>query len=265
MVSNPLVGAVFLFRSGAETFFDKKIEMNKFRCIVVDDEELARTLLENFTGRLPYLELVGKCKDPLEAMQLMQEQPVDLMFLDIQMPGLTGVEFLRTLKTKPVVIFTTAYSDYALEGYALDVIDYLLKPFSFERFVQAVNKAVELLQLKASAAKGRQETGETDRDFILVKSEHKIYRLKLDDILYIESMREYVAYHTPAVRILSLQSLKSLEEELPDHRFIRIHKSYIVAISKIETLEGNMVHVGKEKLPIGANYKEAVLSKVFQS
>ena len=231
----------------------------KIRCLVIDDEELARLLLDNYISRLPSLELAGKCKDPMEAIQLMQEQPIDLLFLDIQMPGLTGIEFLRTLKQKPLVIFTTAYPDYAIEGYSLDVIDYLLKPFGFERFVQAVNKATELLQLKSST-NGPAES----KDFILVKSEHKIHRIKFDDIRFIQSMREYVAYYLPTGRILSLNSLKSLEAELPSDRFIRIHKSYMVAIKKVDTLEGNMVHIGKEKLPIGASYREEVLGRIFQ-
>jgi DNA-binding LytR/AlgR family response regulator len=243
------------------------INMPNIRCLVVDDEELARTLLENYIGRLPHLELAGKCKDPLEAMQVLQSAPVDLLFLDIQMPGLTGVEFLRTLKSKPVVIFTTAYPDYALEGYALDVTDYLLKPFSFERFVQAVNKAGELIRLKnanplPSGAENLPAT--SGKDFILVKSEHKIHRIKYDDILFVESMREYVAYYTPGGRILSLGSLKGLEEELPKDRFIRTHKSYMVAIDKIETLEGNLLHIEKHKLPIGASYREDVLARIFQ-
>lgn len=240
--------------------------MNKIRCLAVDDEELARTLLENYIERLPHLELVGQCKDPLEAIQVLQNEPVDVLFLDIQMPGLTGVEFLRTLKTRPVVIFTTAYPDYALEGYTLDVIDYLLKPFSFERFVQAVNKAGEMLRLKTGNGNTATAVPEEEpvRDFILVKSEHKIHRIKYDDILYIESMREYVAYYTPNGRILSLNSLKSLEEELPADRFMRIHKSYIVSLEKIETLEGNQLHIGKEKLPIGASYREEVLARIFK-
>ena len=230
------------------------------KTLVIDDEELARTLLENYIGRLPNLELVGKCKDPMEAIPLMQAQNIDLLFLDIQMPGLTGIEFLRSLKQKPLVIFTTAYPDYAIEGYSLDVIDYLLKPFSFERFVQAVNKASELMQLKTGANNASPE----NKDYILVKSEHKIHRIKYDDINFIQSMREYVAYYTPNGRILSLNSLKSLEVELPSDRFIRIHKSYIVAIDKVATLEGNRVHIGKEKLPIGASYREQLLDKVFQ-
>jgi DNA-binding LytR/AlgR family response regulator len=240
--------------------------MNKIRCIVVDDEELARALLENYIGRLPHLELVGKCKDPMEAVAVIQQQQPELLFLDIQMPGMTGVEFLKTLAKKPLVIFTTAYSDYALEGYSLDVTDYLLKPFGFERFVQAVNKASELLLLRTSNAQATSpvsDTSATQRDYLLVKSEHKIHRIRLDDINYIQSMREYVAFYTPNGRILSLYSLKKLEEELPEEKFIRIHKSYIVPVAKIDTLEGNMVHIGKDRLPIGANYRDAVLQKVF--
>jgi len=235
------------------------------RCLVVDDEELARALLGNFIGRLPNLELAASCANPLEAMAVLQQQPIDLLFLDIQMPELTGVEFLRTLQRKPIVVFTTAYAEYALEGYTLDVTDYLLKPFSFERFVQAVNKAATMLQAKANAAGGTvHPAGATPaKDHILVKADHKVHRLKYEDILYIQSMREYAAFHTSTGRILSLGSLKNLEEVLPPERFIRIHKSYIVAISKIDTLEGNMVQVGKEKLPVGASYREELVRRVF--
>lgn len=240
--------------------------MHPIRCLVVDDEELARALLENFISRLPNLELAASCANPLEAMAVLQQQTIDLIFLDIQMPELTGVEFLRTLTKKPVVIFTTAYAEYALEGYSLDVTDYLLKPFSFERFVQAVNKAIALLQAKAGLAVGPAAAGDAvtpAKDYLLVKADHKVHRLKFDDILYIQSMREYAAFYTPNGRILSLSSLKSLEEILPAERFIRIHKSYIVAIGKIDTLEGNMVQVGKEKLPVGANYREELVKRVF--
>ncbi len=242
--------------------------MNKIRCLIVDDEELARKLLENYIDRLPHLSLSGACKDPTEAMEVMRQEVVDLLFLDIQMPGLTGVEFLRTLKVRPLVIFTTAYPDYALEGFALDVTDYLLKPFGFERFVQGVNKAAEILRLKESAdgrIGGEGQRGATGSvgEYHLVKSEHKVHRLRLDDILYIEGMREYVAYYTKQGRILSLNSLKNLESTLPTGRFLRTHKSYIVAIDKISTLEGNLLHVGEARLPIGANYREAVLERIF--
>ena len=242
--------------------------MKPVKCLIVDDEELARTLLENYISRLPYLSVVAKCKSPVEAIQVMQTEEIDLLFLDIQMPELTGVEFLKTMYEKPLVIFTTAYPDYALEGYELDIIDYLLKPFSFTRFVQAVTKAVELLKLKNLANQQGHQSIVTpkvteEKDYILVKSEHKVYRIKFADILYIQSMREYVAFYTAEGRILSLKSLKKLETELPGHLFMRIHKSYIIAINKVSTLEGNMVHVGSEKLPIGSNYREEVMKRVF--
>ena len=239
--------------------------MNPIRCLVVDDEELARTLLETFIGRVPGLVIEALCANPLEAMTALRQRPVDLLFLDIQMPELTGIEFLRTLQHKPVVIFTTAYSDYALEGYSLDVTDYLLKPFSFERFLQAVNKATSVLQARALADREPAPVSAPppEKDHVLVKADHKIHRIRFGDILYIQGMREYVAFHTVSGRILSLNSLKNLEEELPSDRFIRIHKSYIVAIDKIATLEGNTLHVGKEKLPVGASYREALVGKVF--
>ena len=229
--------------------------MSPIRCLVVDDEELARALLEAYVGRMSNFELVGLCKDPLEALQVLNATQVDLLFLDIQMPELTGIEFLRTLTQRPLVVFTTAYSEYALEGYELDVVDYLLKPISFERFVQAANKAAERLRLVSAAF--------PEKDYLLVKSDHKVYRIRYADILFIQSMREYVAFHTSEGRILSLGSLKALEESLPPGLFLRVHKSYIVARSRVRTLEGNMIHIGKEKIPIGANYREEVMRELF--
>lgn len=237
------------------------------KCLIVDDEELARTLLDNYISRVPHLETVGKCANPLEAMQVLQNQPVDLIFLDIQMPELTGIEFLRTLPVKPLIIFTTAYKEYALEGFELDVVDYLLKPFRFERFLHAVNKAGKLLQSGQRPASAppptATETPPESKNYILVKADFKTYRIFFQDILYIESMKEYVAYHTPEGKTLSLGSLKSLEQELPTDQFMRIHKSYIVAKKKVSALEGNMVHIGKVKLPIGSSYRTAVLAELF--
>lgn len=240
--------------------------MNIIQCLVVDDEELARTLLETYIRKVNSLHLVGKCRDPLEAMEMMKKNKVDLLFLDIQMPELTGIEFLKIMNPKPVVIFTTAYANYALEGYQLDVIDYLLKPFGFDRFLQAVNKATEWVEFKNT---GRAKDALADgtntplKDYLLVKSEHKIHKIRYSDIFFIQAMQDYVAFHTTQGRILSLNALKSLELELPEDKFIRIHKSYIIAIEKVRTLEGNLLHVQSEKLPIGANYKEAVLKKLF--
>jgi len=232
----------------------------------VDDEELARTLLENYINRLPYLKLVGKCSNPIEALVLLQNQSVDLIFLDIQMPEMIGTDFLKSLSHKPMVVFTTAYAEYALEGFELDVVDYLLKPFPFERFLKAVNKASDLSKLKnqgGSASIISSESSNSAKNYILVRSEHKVHRIAYDDIQYIQSMREYVAYYTPKGRILSLGSLKKLEVDLPQSRFLRIHKSYIISKEKVATLEGNMVHIGEDKIPIGASYREKVLKLLF--
>ena len=239
--------------------------MKELSCLIVDDEELARTLLGNYVKRLPYLNLVGKCSNPIEALQLLQQQSVDLIFLDIQMPEMIGTDFLKSLSHKPMVVFTTAYAEYALEGYELNVVDYLLKPFPFERFLKAVNRASDLAKLKAQQTSdpilSKKEAN--NKDYILVRSEHKLHRISHDDILYIQSMREYVAYYTSNGRILSLGSLKKLELDLPQDQFLRIHKSYIISQAKATILEGNMVHIGEEKIPIGASYREAVLKLLF--
>lgn len=239
--------------------------MNELSCLIVDDEELARTLLENYVKRLPYLYLVGKCSNPIEALQLLQQQSVDLIFLDIQMPDMIGTDFLKSLSLKPMVVFTTAYAEYALEGYELDVVDYLLKPFPFERFLKAVNRASDLAKLKAQQTSNPilSKKEANNKDYILVRSEYKLHRISHDDILYIQSMREYVAFYTCNGRILSLGSLKKLELDLPHDLFLRIHKSYIISKAKASILEGNMVHIGKEKIPIGASYREEVLKLLF--
>ncbi len=238
--------------------------MKKIKCLIVDDEALARKLLENYVNQLPHLELVGMCKNPMEALTILQTNTIDLMFLDIQMPQITGINFLKILQQKPYVVFTTAYEKYALEGYALDVVDYLLKPFGFERFFQAVNKVMDRMQTpQASIEKTSTTPQVSTKDFILVKSEHRIYRMKFKDILYIQSMQAYVAFHLEKERILSLNTMKQLEKDLPNNQFIRIHKSYIVSIDKIELLEHNQIIIGKEKLPIGASYREKVMKVVF--
>ncbi len=240
--------------------------MNELTCLIVDDEELARTLLETYIARLPYLKLEGQCSIPIEALQLLQHQSVDLIFLDIQMPEMIGTDFLKSLSQKPMVVFTTAYSEYALAGYELNIVDYLLKPFPFERFLQAVNKASDLAKLKRkedSPATITSQLASNAKQYILVKSEHKVHRISFEDIQYIQSMREYVAYYTPKGRILSLGSLKKLEQELPKDQFLRIHKSYIISKYKVSTLEGNMVHIGEERIPIGASYRANVLKLLF--
>ena len=237
--------------------------MKKINCIVIDDETLARKLLKNYVEQMPHLELLGIYKNPMEAMDVLQTGQVDLMFLDIQMPQINGVNFLKILVNKPLVVFTTAYEKYALEGYALDIVDYLLKPFGFERFLQSVNKVSARMQKTPIVTTPPAQPVEKPKDYILVKSEHRIHRLKFNEILFIQSMQAYVSYHTKKEKILSLNRMKTLEVELPNDQFIRVHKSYIVAIDKIELLEGNQLLINGTKIPIGASYKEAVLKKVF--
>lgn len=231
------------------------------KCMIVDDEHLARTLLEEYVKKLPHLELVATCKNPLEAMEVLQREAVDLMFLDIQMPELTGVEFLKSMAVKPAVIFTTAYSEYALEGYQLDVIDYLVKPFPFERFLKAVNKALELIRLRKLDEEPK--PAQVKDEHIVVHADRKIYKIKLNEIKYIEGLKEYVSYFTEEKRIIALESLKRLEEILPADRFMRVHRSYIVPFGRIKIMEGNQLEIGGKMIPVGRSYREKVLKRVF--
>ncbi len=224
-------------------------------CLVVDDEELARVLLAHYIEKMPSLQLIDTCSDALQAMSILHQRPVDLLFLDIQMPDLTGLDLLKALLHKPIVIFTTAYEQYAVEGYEMEAADYLLKPFSYERFTQAVARAtaqIKLRNLQNPASKAAELSAA--KDYLLVKAEHRTHRIRFDDIRYIQGMREYVAFHLSEGRLLSLLSLKHLEEVLPADRFIRIHKSYIVAIRHIEIVEEEHLYVGGQRLPVGPNY-----------
>jgi DNA-binding LytR/AlgR family response regulator len=237
----------------------------KINCLIVDDEQLARNLLERYVSKIPNLKLAGSCKSPLEAIDYLQKEIIDLMFLDIQMPDLKGTEFLQTLKHKPVVIFTTAYQEYALEGYRLDVIDYMLKPISFERFLQGVNKAVEQIKLLKSSENADDPFSEQNslKQYIHLKAEHKVHKIKIDEIKYIEGLKEYVSFYMEDKKIIVLESLKKLEESLPSDMFMRIHKSYIVNTEKISLLYGNQVKIGEIYIPIGKSYKSEVVDKLF--
>ncbi len=229
--------------------------------IIVDDEPLAQDVLETYIQKVPELQLVEKCSNALQANEALQKHQVDLMFLDIQMPQLTGIDFLKTLASPPMVIFTTAYSDFAVEGFELNALDYLLKPISLERFMKAVNKAMDQLQLQRDAAdtQAAAPAGE-EREFFFVKADKKLVKVRFDDIIYIEGLKDYVIIRMDDSRVITLQTMKSLEEKLPDDIFQRIHRSYIVNVQKIEALMGNMVEVmekGKVKhLPIGKNYRD---------
>ncbi len=228
------------------------------QCLVVDDEPLARKLLVDYIAKIPSLVLVGTCTNPLEAREVLQTKNVDLLFLDIQMPEITGINFLKTVKVHPMVILTTAYSEYALEGYELDVVDYLLKPITFERFLKAIEK-VNLRTTPVPVA-GETEHGKTsEQEFVFVKDGTKIIKVKYDDILYVEGLKDYVVIHTPTKKITSLQRMKAMETELPGAKFIRIHNSFIVALDAIESIQKNEVLIGGKLLPISDSYKKSFM------
>lgn len=231
------------------------------RVIIVDDEPLALDVMETYIDKLPSLELVARCENAIQAFDVLSREEVDIMFLDIQMPQLTGIDFLKSLSNPPLVIFTTAYPNYAIEGYELNVIDYLLKPISFERFMKAVNKALSQLELQndtATAVPAATESSE-GADFIFVKADKKLIKVNYDDILYVEGLKDYVIIKMATSRVITLQTMKSLESKLPSGIFKRIHRSYIVNLDKIKAVVGNMVEVDKKHLPIGKNYRDQLL------
>jgi len=223
-------------------------------CIIVDDEPLAQDLLEDFVQKVSSLNLVAKCKNAFEASEALKENEIDLMFLDIQMPEITGIQFLASLQKKPLVIFTTAYSNYAIEGFELSAVDYLLKPFSPERFLKAVSKAQELFDLKQS--EGTQVPAEDEKDFIFVKSEYQTVKIVFDDILYVEGLKDYVKIHTKSDMIMTLMNLKAIQAKLPSSRFIRVHRSYIVSFKAINRIDRHRIIIGDKRIPVGDSYKE---------
>jgi DNA-binding LytR/AlgR family response regulator len=227
-------------------------------CLVVDDEPLARKLLVDYIGKIPSLTLVGTCSNPLEAREVLLSKKVDILFLDIQMPEITGIGFLKTLKTHPMVILTTAYSEYALEGYELDVVDYLLKPITFERFLKAIEKATSR-KAEPVISVVENKTNEAEQAFVFVKDGTKIIKVKYDDILYVEGLKDYVLIHTPTKKITSLQRMKAMETELPGSKFIRIHNSFIVALDAIESIQKNEVLIGGKSLPISDGYRKSFM------
>lgn len=232
----------------------------KIKCVIADDEQLARQLLKSYVDKLPQLELVAMCKNAVEVLSVLQDNTVDLLLLDIQMPDLTGIDLLKTVQYPPKVIFTTAYKEYALEGFELNVVDYMLKPIAFDRFVRGVNKVQELLNHNANRPYSKSEDVTVQsKDYISIKADHKLYKLNFSDIIYIEGMREYVAFHTNDNKILTLESLRNLEDTLPEH-FMRVHKSFIVNKDKIQSLSGNQIEIKGINIPVGKSYKKEVLS-----
>lgn len=224
-------------------------------CIAVDDEPLALELLEDNISKLPYLKLVGSYDNAIDAMKAVQEQKIDLVFLDIQMPGLTGLQFIQSLTVKPMIILITAYEKYALDGFNLEVTDYLVKPVSLERFIKACNKAKELFDLRNQSTVAVQSPG-----YFFVNVEYSMVKVGLDDIVYIEGLKDYIKIHlhSSSKAIITRMAMKTIEEQLPAAKFIRIHKSYIASVSFITAVKKTSVFIGTIELPVSDNYREAI-------
>jgi len=225
------------------------------RCLVVDDEPLALDILTDYIEKVPFLQLVNATTSAFEALAQVQDGKADLVFLDVQMPELTGIQFLKIINGKCDVILTTAYPQYALDGYELDVVDYLLKPIAFDRFYKAVQKVHHEKSQPVPIAEPAPAATST-YDFIFVKTEHKIQKIYLDDILYIEGLKDYISIFTSSERIITLQNMKKMEDVLPAGRFVRVHKSYILALDKIESIERSRIFIGDKIIPIGDTYRD---------
>jgi len=239
--------------------------------LIVDDEPLALDVLETYIAQMPELKLVRRVTNALEANEVLKSEPIDLMFIDIQMPQMTGIDFVKTLSDPPMVVFTTAFPNYAIQGFDLNALDYLLKPISLERFMKAVNKAAEQLERQRknqpTPPSPTAEEGTPEAiDFLFVKADKKLVKVNFHEIIYIEGLKDYVIIRMDNQRVITLQTMKSLEDKLPAHKFMRIHRSYIVNVDKINAIIGNMVEVlekGQPKhLPIGKNYRDELLDIV---
>ncbi len=229
-------------------------------CVIVDDEPLAREGMANYVREVDFLHLVETCENPVELIRLLDKHRVDLIFLDIQMPKLNGIDFLKMIQSPPMVIITTAFPTYALEGFQLNVLDYLLKPITFDRFFKSVNKAKDYYQLiNKSGDPNKTEAGD---DYFFIKCGSKYEKIHLEDILYVEGMQNYVTIYTSKGKYLTLLNLKDLEQHLNNQSFIRVHKSYIVSISRIEGIEGNEIFIQSHRIPISRNYREQVIERV---
>lgn len=224
------------------------------KCIIVEDERLAQQVIQSHLQKTDRCELVGICSNTAEAKELLGKNDIDLMFLDIQLPGMTGLDFLRTLEDPPLVILTTAYPEYALESYEYNVVDYLLKPISLERFSKAINKIIDGKLFTGTPPEKEPLPG----DHIFIKSNSKFFRIDFNDIIYIEGMKDYLKIHTTNNTLVTHQTMQEMEQLLPARQFIRIHKSYIVAISHIESVFGNSIEMKKATLPVGTSYKESI-------
>lgn len=228
----------------------------KYNVLIVDDEFLARKLLTEYVSKIDFLNLVDTSSDATSAMEVLNREKIDILLLDIQMPDISGIEMLKLLNnTKPSVILTTAYSEYAVDAFSLGVVDYLLKPFDYSRFVQAINKAI-------NNTLNSETVSESSVDYMMVKADYKLYKVNYDDLLFIEGQHEYVTFHTKTKRITALYSLKNLEDTLPKDKFVRTHKSFIVSIKNIEDIDKVNVSVAGNKIPIGASFRDSLIERL---
>jgi len=232
------------------------------KCIIVDDEPLAREGIELNIQDVQYLDLIGQFSNAMAANDFLAKNDVDLMFLDIQMPGITGLDFIRSLKKRPLIILTTAYPEFALEGFELDVVDYLVKPIRLQRFIKAANKAKEIFDLYQSA--GSNEAS-VEEDFIYIKSERKYIRLFFQDIKYIKGLKDYVMIYSKKEKIMTAMNIKTINSHLPNHTFVRVSKSYIININFIDSVEIDLIHLDGEQIPLGRTYKEHFIENYIKT
>ena len=238
---------------------------NMLNCIAVDDENLALDLIEDNILKVPFLNLVKRCKNAFEAIEILQNQEIDLIFLDIQMPGITGVQFLQSMTNSPMVIFVTAYKQYAMEGYDLNVVDYLLKPINFERFLKAVNKASELHTLKHKMPIN-DEPIESKNSTIFVNADYSLVKIKTEEITYIEGLKDYIKIHlnSSTKPIVTRMTMKSIEEKLPSLEFFRVHKSFIISLDKIESIRNLKIKIGTAQIPVSESYADEFFKLIGQ-
>ena len=228
----------------------------KLKCIITDDEPIARKGLQNYVERIDFLELVGVCEDAIQLNNQLKSQQADLLFLDIEMPYMTGIELLNSLSNPPKVIITSAYAEYAIKGYDLEVSDYLLKPISFDRFLKAVNKVYDLLISSQTPVV---------QDYLFVKTNLKLEKIRFNDMRFIEGVENYVAIYTSDGKIITHTTLRTILQKLPPERFVQVHKSYLVNIDKIDSIEGNLLGIGKNKIPLSRTYKETALEIILKN
>ena len=231
----------------------------KLNCLIIDDEPLARKGLQEYVDEIDFLHRIASCENALKASQFLNESNIDLLYLDIHMPKVSGIDFLKTLKHPPLTIFTTAYTDYAIEGYALDVIDYLVKPITFERFLRASQKALEFFQLRARAG----NSAGVQPDYFFVRCDSKFEKVFFSDVSYVEALQNYAVIHVPGRKLITYITLTGLENQLPKDRFVKVHKSYIVSVSHVQAIEGSEILIGDNRIPISRNLRDDVIQQIM--